>query len=44
MYDFADQHIEIVIRSGQDGVESVYQEMLVGKTTPNQGFIVSMNG
>ena len=44
MYDFADQHIEIVIRSGQDGVESVYQEMLAGKTTPNQGFIVSMNG
>ena len=31
MYDFADQHIEIVIRSGQDGVESVYQEMLAGK-------------
>jgi len=43
LYAFADEHVEIVQRSGQDGVESTYQEMLAGNAQPNQGFIVSMD-
>lgn len=43
LYAFADQHVEIVVRSGQDGVQSVYQETLAGKSTPNRGYLVSMN-
>ena len=43
MYIFADNHVEIIVRTGQHGVESVYQELLSGKSAPNQGYIVSMN-
>jgi Protein of unknown function (DUF2855) len=43
LYAFADGHVEIVQRVGQEGVESTYQEMLTGQARPSQGFIVSMD-
>ena len=43
MYVFADEHVEILVRTGQESVESVYQELLSGQSSPNQGYIVSMN-
>lgn len=42
MYDFADHHVQIVSHSGRDSVESVYREMLSGKSMPNKGHIVSL--